>query len=81
MADCMMVGRCVGVRNYKKKDNSDGVKVSIADSHGSILEFFGNHALTEFPFGTPVTVVFDINVFNGRPSGLVIDELKEVKEK
>lgn len=79
MSDCMMIGRCVGVRNYQKKDGTPACVLSVADSHGSILEFYGNNKYPEYPFGTHVSVGFDIRLFNGKPSGLNFSDVKEVK--
>lgn len=80
MADCIMIGRVAGVRNYSKKDKSIGSTLKVSDDKGDILDFFGNHAITEFPFGTTVRVTFGINVFNGRPSSLTLDEVEEYKK-
>ncbi len=80
MSNCAMYGRCVGVRNYTKKDNSKGTKVTVADDQGNLIEFFGNDHVPEFSFGTVVSIDFDINVFNGKPSNLIMTSIKEVKK-
>lgn len=79
MADCMMIGRCVGVRNYTKKDGAPGCILSVADSSGQVLEFVGDKVYPEFPFGTLVSVGFSLRMFNGKPSGLNFSDLKEAK--
>lgn len=81
MADCMMIGRVAGARNYVKKDKSIGSSLKISDDKGDILDFFGNHSIQEFPFGTLVRVSFSIGIFNGRPSSLILEEVTEYKEK
>lgn len=80
MSDCVMQGRCVGVRSYTKKDNSQATVLSVADSSGNVLEFFGSGSWPQYPFGTVVQVGFDIGIFNGKPSSLRFSELLEVKK-
>ena len=80
MADCVMYGRCVGVRSYKKKDNTDSTVLTLADSNGQVIEFFGSGKWPEYAFGTLIKVVFDIRLFNGKPSNLFFQEFEEVKK-
>lgn len=79
MSDCVFIGRCVGVRNYTKKDNTPACILSMADSQGQILEFLGNGTVPSYPFGTPLSVDFNIGMFNGKISRLNMESLKEVK--
>lgn len=81
MADCLMIGRVAGARNYTKKDKSIGSTLKVCDDKGDILDFFGNKPIKEYPFGTTVRVAFGIGVFNGRPSSLILEEVEEYKEK
>lgn len=80
MADCVMQGSCVRVRNYKKKDNSPGCVLTLVDSKGELIEFLGNSSYPDYPMGTPLRVGFSIRMFNGKPAGFNFDELQEVKK-
>lgn len=80
MADCVMQGNCVRVRNYTKKDNSRGCVVSLVDSKGEIIEFLGNGEYPSYPMGTVLQIGFNIRMFNGKPAGFNFDELMEVKK-
>lgn len=79
MAACMMVGKCVGVRNYMKKDGKPGCNAKIADNDGNIFEMLGNGTFPTFPFGTEVTVSFDVGFFNGKPSNFYMTNIIEAK--
>lgn len=79
MSSCMMVGKCVGVRNYMKKDGKPGCSAKVADNDGNIFEFLGNGTFPTFPFGTEVVANFDVGFFNGRPSNFFLTNLGEAK--
>ena len=81
MADCVMFGRCVGVRSYTKKDGTVSTVLSLSDSHGQVVQFFGSGKWPEYPFGSTLKVAFDIGLFNGKPSSLRFQEFEEVKSK
>ncbi|MCM1222389.1 MAG: hypothetical protein NC548_48770 [Lachnospiraceae bacterium] len=80
MADCMMIGRVAGCRNYSKKDGKIGSQLKVSDDKGDILEFFGNKPIPEFKFGDTVSVTFGINVFNNRPSSLSLESAEVYKK-
>lgn len=79
MSSCMMVAKCVGVRSYVKKDNTPAYVLTVAMDNGSIIELFGNGSIHSYPFGTDLTVGFDLNVFNGKVNGLRVETVKEYK--
>lgn len=79
MASCMMVARCVGVRPYVKKDNSPAYVLTVAMDNGSTIELFGSGSCNSYPFGTVVSVGFDLNIYNGKVNGLRVESVKEYK--
>lgn len=79
MASCMMIARTVGVRPYVKKDNSPAYVLTVAMDNGSSIELFGSGSCPAFPFGTAVSVNFDLNIFNGKVNGLRVEDVKEYK--
>lgn len=80
MASCMMVARCVGVRTYQKKDNSPAYVLTVAMDNGSSIELFGSGSVNSYPFGTLLSVSFDLTVFNGKVNGLRVENVKEYKQ-
>lgn len=80
MASCMMIAKAVGVRPYVKKDGTAAYSISVAMDNGSTFEMYGTGQCPVFPFGTDVTVSFDLNVFNGKVNGVRLESVKEYKK-
>lgn len=80
MASCMMIAKAVGVRPYTKKDGSPAYTLSVAMENGGTVELYGSGSCPIFPFGTDVTVSFDLNIFNGKVNGVRLESVKEYKK-
>ena len=69
------------MRSYTKKDGTVSTVLSLSDSHGQVVQFFGSGKWPEYPFGSALKVAFDIGLFNGKPSTLRFEGFEEVKSK
>lgn len=79
MASCMMIARVCGIRPYIKKDNTPGYTLSISMDDGTTLPLPCSGTNPGYPFGSMVSINFDLNVFNGKVNGIRVDSVKEYK--
>lgn len=79
MASCLMVARCVGVRGYTKKDNTPAFTLTVATDSGDSVQLFGSGSCPNYPFGTELSIGFDLSIFNGKVNGLRLESVKEYK--
>lgn len=80
MASCVTVARCTGVRGFTKKDNSPAYNLSLALDDGANVTVMVNGTCPSFPFGTPLSVGFDLNVFQGKVNGIRVASVEEYKK-
>lgn len=83
MADCVCFGLIAGLDNYTTKDGKVGCNLQVRVSSGKLYPFLYRSHLndTNFPFGTPVTVHFDITFFNNRPGMLIASDIELSKKE
>lgn len=80
MADCNMIAQVASASTYAKKDKSIGCNLTVRSERGQLISFFGNKSIPDFPMGTTVQIFFSINVFNGKPTSLILEEVEEFKK-
>lgn len=81
MASCLTVARFVGSRPFIKKDGNPGYNLSVALDSGDSVTFMGNGQCPSFPFGTAVSIGFDLNIFQGKVNGIRLESVEEYGKK
>lgn len=81
MANCICSGLVAGLSNFVSKDGKPGCNLQLRVSSGELYPFFVRQQLPVYDFGTPVTVVFDVSFFNGKPGNLIATDVELSKKK
>ena len=80
MASCVTVARFVGSRPFIKKDGYPGYNLSVALDSGDTVTMMGSGDCPIFEFGTPVSIGFNLRVFQGKINGVSLESVEEYKK-
>lgn len=80
MASCVTVARFVGARPFVNKNGNPAYNLSVALESGDSVTFMGSGDCPMFAFGTPVSIGFDLNVFQGKVNGVRLQSVEEYKK-